>query len=222
MSDWFVLGSGPTLTHIDPTFFVNKNVVSTNRVGERLGLYDMDCHLVTHSHYQWEDTYPLAEKYPMHLFWVPEGDQGFAGSPGRTDLTNVTHYPHTPTHPDFTVERAWPTDPNGLLVGSTSLHGSMHLACKLGARTIILVGADCGLLDGATNQTGYQSGNLKVDDPLPWLERWDQHLQAVSNKLRNRYGVRIYSLNPFVNLNLEGHDWLGPRIPASLPASAHQ
>jgi hypothetical protein len=82
----------------------------------------------------------------------------------------------------------------------------------LGARNVILVGADCGLLDGEANQAGYKSGNLTGDDPLSWLGRWEQHLRAVSDKLRAVYGVRIYSLNPFVNLNLEGHEWTKPNM----------
>jgi hypothetical protein len=209
MSDMYVLGSGPSLTFIDPDFFTGKTVIATNRVGERLGLYDMHCTVHTHSHYQWHDTYPLAEKYPQHQFWVPEGDQGHPGTPGRTDLPNVTHYPHQPTRYDFTVETAWPPD-GGLIVGSTSLHGSMHLACVLGARNVILVGADCGMIDQQANQDGYFSGNLVNDDTMMWLGRWEQHLRAVKHALIEKYGVRIYSLNPFLNFNLEGHTWTGP------------
>lgn len=209
MKDIWVLGSGPSLTFIDPDFFTGRRVVATNGVGERLGLYKRDVQVFTHSHYQWEETYPLAEKYPHHLFWVPEGDRGFAGKPGRTDLPNVHHYPHQPTTYDFTVERAWPPD-GGLIVGSTSLHGSMHLACLLGARNVILVGADCGMIDGQANQTGYQSGNLVNDDTMMWLGRWEQHLRQVKDALTARYGVRIYSLNPFLNMNMEGHTWTGP------------
>lgn len=210
MSDIYVIGSGPSLTYVDPDFFKWKTVVATNRVGERLGLYDKAVDMYTHSHYQWEDTYPLAEQHPKHQFWVPEGDQGHAGTPGRTDLVNVHHYPHQPTRYDFTVEAAWPPE-GGLIVGSTSLHGSMHLACKLGASNVILVGADCGLIDGEANQSGYRSGNLVNDDTMAWLGRWEQHLRAVKAALVREYGVRVYSLNPFLNVNLEGHSWTGPR-----------
>lgn len=207
--DIYVLGSGPTIGHINPRFFDNKHVVATNMVGERLGLYERDCRrLFTHSHYH-QDTYELAEKHPRHFFWTPEGDQGFAGQPGRTDLANVTHYPHQPTKYDFNVDEAWPGS-DGLIVGSTSVHGSMHLACKLGASTVILVGVDCGLLDGQANQAGYQSGNLVTSDELQWLARWELHLRQVKERLRAVYGVDFYSMNPFVNLNLEGHVWTNP------------
>jgi len=96
-------------------------------------------------------------------------------------------------------------------VGSTGVHGAMHLACMLGASNIILVGVDCGLLDGKTNHGEYVSGNLASGDVLDWLARWDGHLRQVKNVLIDVYGVRIYSLNPFVNLNLEGHEWTAAR-----------
>lgn len=211
--DIYVLGSGATLDYIDPGFFRDRTVVATNRVAERLDLYrwfNAD-NLYTHTHYHAEDAVPLARAFPEHTFFAPLGEQGHAGLPAEADrLRNIVFYPHQPTVYDFHPDRAWPPE-GGLMVGSTSLHGSMHLAAHMGAATIILVGADCGILDGATNQAGYQSGNLKTGDQLAWLARWEQHLRLVKQKLIDVYGVRIYSLNPFLNPNLEGHVWEGSR-----------
>ena len=86
----------------------------------------------------------------------------------------------------------------------------MHLACKLGASTVILVGVDCGILDGRANQKGYESGNLVTSDTIGWLARWELHLREVKDRLRAVYQVDFHSLNPFINLNLEGHKWTNP------------
>jgi hypothetical protein len=204
--DVYVLGSGPSLTYIDPGFFARKVVVATNAVAERMGLYKIVKHLYTQSHYH-NETLDLAWQYPKHWFFSPEGHAGLAGMPEQFE-PNLVYYKHKPTIFDFDVERSWM--PDGLIVGSTSTHASMHLACHLGASTVILCGVDCGLIDNQTNQDGYVSGNLAVDDPLPWLGRWEQHLRDVKAKLVTEYGVRIYSINPFVNMNLEGHTWTGP------------
>jgi len=211
--DWYILGSGPTVGMFPPSFYDNKNVVATNLVAERLGLYERDecLTLLTHSHYHAE-TYELAEKYPNYMFWTPKGDRGFEGSPGRTDLKNVFHYPHKPTSFDFTVDDAKPDNMTGLIVGSTSVHGSMHLACKFGATYGILVGVDCGAIDGKFNQAGYESGNLVTSDPLEWVTRWELHLRQVSNWLSQEYEVRFCSMNPYLNLNLEGHTWVGAKL----------
>jgi len=204
MSVYYVLGSGPTLDHIDPDFFIGSNVIAVNEAAERLKLYDRDINLHTFSHYH--GLLNLATQHPNHQFHLPEGDRGFEGKPSLS-LSNVTFYPHYPTVFEFDASRRWPE--GGILVGSTSAHGAMHLACKLGATSIILVGVDCGLLDGKTNHGEYVSGNLADGDVLAWLARWDQHLRDVKRVLIEEYGVRVYSLNPFVNLNLEGHEWVG-------------
>ena len=64
------------------------------------------------------------------------------------------------------------------------------------------------LLDGMTNMEGYVSGNL-LENPNPrmWLDRWEEHLRMVKAWLQDHYDVDIYSMNPFLNLNLEGHVW---------------
>jgi hypothetical protein len=206
---FYVIGSGPTLDHIDPSFFIGTNVIAVNEVGVRLGLYNMDINVYTFSHYHYE-TFALAEMYPGHQFHLPEGDKGFAGEPTER-YRNVTFYPHYPTVYDFDPSKKWPE--NGILVGSTSVHGAMHLACKLGATNIILVGVDCGFLDGKVNHSNYVSGNLATtNNVFKWLARWEQHLREVKQVLTDEYGVRIYSLNPFLNLNLEGHKWDGAHM----------
>ena len=204
MNDWWVIGSGPSLTYVDPWFFNGKNVVAVNSAGERLGLYvSRPRRLLTFTHYHEELLY-LADKYEGYEFYAPEGDQGFAGQPTEY-RDNITYFPHPETTYEFDVEKASVSD--GLLVGSTSLHGAMHLACVKGAENLILVGADCGFIDGQSNQIGYQSGNLVTDDACAWMARWNDHLIDVKHWLIAKYGVRVYSLNPFVNFNLEGHTW---------------
>lgn len=210
--DAWVLGSGATLTHVDPSFFERKIVIATNRVAERMRLYDGGFQVYTHTHYHHEDALPLANAYPGYWVFAPEGEQGFAGQP-TVEHERVVYYPHVPTVFDFDPWRQQPPE-DGLLVGSTSLHGSMHLAAYMGAKNIILVGADCGLLDGATNQSGYQSGDLKNNDHLEWLGRWEQHLRLVKRWLTEQYDVNVYSLLPFLNPNMEGHTWQGPSVPS--------
>lgn len=207
MNKIYVIGSGPTLDFIDVCFFGGETVIAVNEVGERLGLYNnnkIDVHTFSHYH---PETFVLAEQYPKHKFHLPLGDRGFAGEPSERPA-NATFYPHHATKFDWDPETRWPH--NGIMVGSTGVHGAMHLACKMGAEFIVLVGVDCGILDGKFNHSNYQSGNLVNDDTSNWLARWDMHLRQVKDVLTREYGVSIYSMNPFVNLNLEGHKWTKP------------
>lgn len=199
----YVLGSGPSLNHIDPGFFRDKIVIGTNLVTDRIGVTASTLYVHTHYH---AIAAAFAGRVPI---FTPLGDGGHSGTPSVM-LRDVCYYAHVPTQYDFDVDRAWMPDGSGIVVGSTSVHGSMHLAAHMGAAFIVLVGVDCGLLDGERNHAGYVSGNLNDADPLPWLGRWENHLRIVKNKIVREYGCGVYSLNPFVNLNLEGHRWVSP------------
>jgi hypothetical protein len=75
----------------------------------------------------------------------------------------------------------------------------MHLAALLGAVDIVLVGVDCGVVDGGVNVADYYEQTQRS------FPTWNDHLILMRNWLRDTYGARVYSLNPFVNLHLEGH-----------------
>jgi hypothetical protein len=105
----------------------------------------------------------------------------------------------------FDTAEHWPTHDDHLVCGPTSLHMGMHFAAYLGAKFIILAGADCGILDERDAIEGYAPG-----DPKPYPV-WEQQLPKVAKKLRSM-GVGVMSLNPFVNLTLEGHSFRSPSV----------
>ncbi|HEY7821591.1 MAG TPA: hypothetical protein VIG24_02095, partial [Acidimicrobiia bacterium] len=93
--------------------------------------------------------------------------------------------------------------------GSSSLHGAMHLAAYVGAAHIVMVGADCGILDGRTNLEGYPVLGGE-HDTARILSLYERDHRRMKQYLIDNYGVTVYSLNPFINLNLEGHTFAGP------------
>ena len=206
--DVWVLGSGASMNFLNPRFFDDKVVVATNLAAHGFGV--ISDRVYVHSHYHENVQFQLR---PDWVFVTPRGDRGFAGSP-TFEAENVVFYEHQPTGNAFDVEAMW--HESGLVVGSSSIHGSMHLAAYMGARNVILVGADCGLVDGESNYSGYldergnsKSGDLIENDQLKWFARWDRDLVQVKQKLISVYGCGVYSLNPFVNYNLEGHSFTG-------------
>ena len=66
----------------------------------------------------------------------------------------------------------------------------------------MLVGADCGQIDGQDRVEGYVQG-----DTLWAL--YNKHHKLMKDYLEQEYAVKIHSLNPFINLNLEGHKFAG-------------
>lgn len=204
----WVMGSGGTLNHLDPAFFEDKLTVATNLGPVRWGAkpdfvfthyhtvalqaLDYGCPVVTLAC----DTVtrvPWQGSKPDHLVLIPQDSYV-----GPSDSWN----PAT-THPPR---------PDSLAYGSSSLHGTMHLAAWIGARHLVMVGADCGKVDGEPNIVGYPglgdaNGGPEQDRILSLYERDHRRMK---DWLVANYGVTVYSLNPFVNLNLEGHTFTGP------------
>lgn len=194
----WVLASGASLDHIDPGFFADKLLVAVNWIAVEMGVRaDYTC---THYHV---DAIAMSEQHPGMTIITPEEDQG------GTLLAR-----HAPTSPDvwsfptnpqmygaFNVAQHWPTEPDALVVGPTSLHFAMHFAAYLvgPGGSLVLAGADCCRLDGAPHRGGHSPGI-----GAPW-DVWQTSLPAVAGRLRAD-GVNVYSLNPFVpTWGTEGH-----------------
>jgi hypothetical protein len=201
----WVFGSGGTLNYLHPEFFADKLVVSTNLgpvewgvspdfvfthyhtiAVEALGLGVPVVTLAgdTLTHQAWQ-----GEK-PDNLVLVPQ--DSYVGPSDSWDVFGR----HAPR-------------PDSLAYGSSSLHGAMHLAAWIGAKHLVMVGADCGTLDGKVNVGNYAVlGGTGDTDRI--LSLYNRDHRRMKEWLVANYGVTVYSLNPFINLNLEGHTFVGP------------
>ena len=189
----YVLGSGSSLNFINPSFFDDKKCVAINFVGREFGLKSF----VTFTHYEL-DAIEIALAFP-HLTVVLLRSAETGRSISHIDNIVCINKFAFPPGGSFTP---YDFDGEGLVFGSSSLHGGLHLAALMGAKSIVLVGADCGTIDGNHRLTGYVPGDT------PW-HLYEQHLRLMKRWLKEIFGCEVYSLNPFVNLNLEGHKFEG-------------
>jgi hypothetical protein len=105
------------------------------------------------------------------------------------------------------VNRDWPNQETGLYVSWSSITSAMHFAAYLGAKNIILVGHDCGEIDGQSwvKDYGYETGNpSEMAEAKQRNYAFENQSIAVKQRLKELYKCNIYSLNPFINYNLEG------------------
>jgi hypothetical protein len=196
----WVLGSGPSLNYIDGAFFDDKVTVSTNFSARALGI---------HPHYAFSHYHHDAESLLADSSCVVTIEKDTV-----TQSLWQDEQPHqlvlAPTPHDRPPGSAWnpitshKPAPGQVMYGSSSLHGAMHLAAHLGASYIMLVGADCGQIDGADRVKDYQ-----VQGGHTLWTLYDRHHQLMKQYLEEAYRVKIHSLNPFINLNLEGHTFKG-------------
>ena len=195
----YVFGSGATLNYLAPSFFDDKICVATNFAGSVFGLR----RYYVFSHYHADSIAEAALPQTVAVF-TPQREHGtdaeFLGfMPKIVTFPTTTGRPGTSFNPSG---KDWPTLDNSLVIGSSSIHGAMHLAAYLGAKFIVLVGADCGSLGGVDRVEGYVPGDSH------WV-LYEQHLRDMKQRLWDVYGCQVYSLNPFVNYSLEGTQYRG-------------
>jgi hypothetical protein len=201
----WVFGSGGTLNHLHPDFFADKLLVSTNLGSLQFGV--QPDFVFTHYHSvaiealklnvpvvtlacDTRSRVPWQGERPDNLVLIPQ--DSYIGPSDSWDVFG-RHKPR----------------PDSLAYGSSSLHGAMHLAAWIGAPHLVMVGADCGILDDKVNLEGY--GVLGgAGDTARILSLYNRDHLRMKQWLVANYGVTVYSLNPFINLNLEGHTFVGP------------
>jgi hypothetical protein len=204
----YVFGSGKSLDFFPKEFFDDKICVATNEVGHSYGLKN---YISCGHHYEAGELYrAIGIEAPIV---TPDRDTTKLEMAPLPDGANVFRFPASRQHfHRFDVRIHWPTNPDTLVVGSSGLHSAMHLAHYMGAATIVLVGVDMGTLDGHTNFDAYLQRPVvdKVrgaQTEHSWVA-WEQHTRDVANKLRE-LGSNVISLSPFINPNLEGHEYRG-------------
>ena len=195
----YVFGSGATLNYLAPSFFDDKICVATNFCGSVFGLgrYYVFSHYHADSVSEAQHNETVAVFTPLREHGTDSEFLGFM--PKIVTFPTTTGRPGTSFNPSG---KDWPTLDNSLVIGSSSIHGAMHLAAYLGAKFIVLVGADCGFLGGLDRVDGYVPGDSH------WV-LYEQHLRDMKQRLWDVYGCQVYSLNPFVNYSLEGTQYRG-------------
>ncbi len=193
----WVLGSGKTLDYVGDGFFDGKTVVATNHSWKGQAEHAYVCS----NHWGTEAPGWLIVTESEQ---VPDSDRHRGGRPAGDGVIVVPSIEQR--YADFVPDRDWP-ERGRFVVGPTSLHLSIHWAVWLGAAHIVLVGADCGVIDGDNNLTGYYGPTLNLAFGQHAHHRlWQSTLEGMARKVRS-LGVSVHSLNPWVTLGLEGHRW---------------
>lgn len=197
----WVVGSGATLKHIDPSFFADKIAIGMNKVPATIPCsYAICCDypfIVDSCKYNLPTFTPRTCRRVIRSFTIEEW-LWHINEPEPKNLYSFRHPPHYYDGTAFSL----PND-GEVGVGTTVAVSAVSLAAYMGAKTIILCGVDLGELDGEQNLDGYYS----TPNPGRYNVFYDQIRATV--KFLREHGVNVYSLNPFINLGLEGHTFHG-------------
>jgi len=84
---------------------------------------------------------------------------------------------------------------------------TIHCAYYMGAKNIILCGIDCGMLDGISNMNKYYTKKVSETQNIPMSHPYHElNVKAMRDALKER-NCNVVSLNPFINIGLEGHEF---------------
>ena len=201
--DVYVLGSGGSLNFIDPKFFSKKITVCVNEVGETY--LPTTKYVVTKYH---PEAIKFAQQMPNVNVVVSRGSLGGPHYPALPVLNNLYTFDHNTNRDAATsVVVDWPLEDGSLYVSWSSITSAMHFAAYLGAKNIIMVAHDCGELNDKSWVDGYVYDTwdkTKVEEAKERNKQFEIQSIAVKGKLKELYGCNVYSLNPFINYNLEG------------------
>lgn len=204
--DVYVLGSGPSLNHMDlRSFLAGKVTVSTNH-GCMTRVDSVD-YLVTKYH---RHAVEYRQWWPHIPTVTMRDDLGSIGSGELPAGSGCIILDHTQNLGEEWTPALWPTDPDHFIATHSSICTAMHWAAYLGAANIVLIGHDCGWIDDAGRVPEYRSqadGVPDDDGDHPLWRSFDRQSQMVKAELQARYGCNVVSLLPFINANMEGHHW---------------
>lgn len=212
----WVLGSGPSLSYIEPSFFADKVTIGVNLVTQQ---YAPTTYSVTKYHelaQQLIDAGVAAERATRVV--VSLHQHGNCAKP-TTDLDrpDCWVFEHNDNPGEDLSRWTWPAD-GGLVSSHSSIGSALHLAAHLGARFCVLVGHDCGVIDDEQHIRGYTRATR---DAL-WKQypSFERQSILIKQELHQRYGMEVHSLNPFINFNLEGHRFFSRHTRINVPLSA--
>jgi len=213
--DIWVVGSGASAVWIEPDFFKNKIAIGINRIYYR---FELTYLMSKHTDYI---KAAIEAKQTVIMSKYKDGDieNGLNGS-GAAYVFGHKGVRHGDIENNFDKNLEAVGQDDDIFVSYSTITSGIHLAAYMGAKNIIMVGHDCGYLDGCgyvdrgamaaetypENLLKFHGSKKACDDYYKkWFRDVEKQTIALKKKIKQVYGCDIYSLNPFINLNLEGH-----------------
>lgn len=197
--DVYVVAAGASAGLIDPSFFDGKAAIGVNEVYVRFSLP---------YYIRKEDDPNTAAVDNIHaLGGKVVVSQYVAGSvgPQRTENEQGDYYFKHANNDLDRIDFSVMQKSGYLIVSWSTITSAIHLAVVMGAKNVILVGHDCCLLDGRANMAGYPKPIMDQEKYKDWLTKIQEQTQRVRSAVYSTFRVRVYSLNPFLGIDLEGH-----------------
>lgn len=203
--DIWIIAAGSSMNFIDPTFFDNKITIGINRVCMKF-----NCDYLVAKDGRGFKTIKnvISDKTKIVLSKHESGNLHQNINTFDGDCWIFEHPAKPREKPDTSCIKK---NSDKIVVSYSTITSGIHLAAYMGAANIMICGHDCGTIDGVSTLDDYYK-NIRQHHGsdqayVRWLSQIENDTALVCETLKRIYNCNIHSLNPFINLNLEGHDY---------------
>jgi|TARA_R100000479_G_scaffold70032_1_gene33636 hypothetical protein len=207
--DLWVITAGSSLDFVSKDFFDGKLTIGQNDIWKHF-----KCDYVVMKDCNEEPRFPrLLEQ--LNNVGIPVIYSKYYKGYRRNGLNNVPnknsyYFDHNPRDKGFDTELMNLSDEE-VIVSRSTVTSILHIGALMGVKNIILCGHDAGKIDGKLYFKDYVEKDWVSAGNWSGIEEWMGKLEDETIKVKQflnfKYGVNIYSLNPFINFKLEGHKY---------------
>ena len=206
---WIVL-AGSSMNYVSDSFFENKIVLGSNQVYKHYScnyIVMKDC--METPRYTRSVQECKEKNIPLIFSEYYKGDDSKELNTPDYENSYVFKHNSKRTEFDYNLENLKEDE---ILSSKSTAASIIHIAAYMGAKNIILCGHDCGRLDGDMYYEGYMESDWISSENWSGIDSHTSKIEIETQKLRlylmETYDCNIHSLNPFLNLGLEGHNFV--------------
>tara|TARA_R110002153_G_scaffold232510_3_gene385805 strand:- start:1417 stop:2085 length:669 start_codon:yes stop_codon:yes gene_type:complete len=206
--DIWLLLAGSSMDHINQSFFEGKITIGQNHMFKLF-----PCNYIVMKDCLEKPRFPRSieelNKLGIPLIYSKHYKGHATSEENIVQHDNAHCFSHNPRKEGVWLKDEIPNlQEDDIIVSRSTVTTLMHIAAYMGAKNIILCGHDCGKLDNNLYTKGYIEKDwilAKWSGIDSFIGKLEDESKLVRDYLQKRYGVNIHSINPFLNLGLEGH-----------------
>lgn len=213
-SDIWVLGSGASLNYVEPSFFENKITIGLNHVGVKYKItYAFLKDMVKNGFSE----LPNCSNPPFNSDYIiaSEWDKGGLGSKLNTDPTlNPVYAKYMDKFYFFKhIKNGFGNmsvvhkDSDEMFISTSTITSAVHLAGYMGAKNIMICGHDILAIDGKLFFDEYTNKSSVVWQDFMINRDIRNDTVMLRETMAEVYGTNVYTLNPFIGFDVEGHKY---------------
>ena len=210
--DIWIISAGSSMNYVDTSFFVNKITIGVNKVGKKYSCtYAILKDLVKNGAKELvgcEDP-PFNSEFVLASEWDKGGLVNFKNTDKSLNKLYAKYpdkfyfYKHIKN--GFGNTKVFDSE-DEFFISTSTISTSVHVAAYMGAKNIIICGHDLLAIDDKMYFDEYAKPSTKGMQDFFINKGIHSDTILVRDKVKQKYGCNVYTLNPFIGFDMEGHN----------------